>query len=51
MELPDSLWRLRDSSEVRLTKPILLLIGHSSADMPFHWLALVLLLVYVPLGF
>ena len=40
MELPDSLWRLRDSSEVRLTKPILLLIGHSSADMSFHWLAL-----------
>ena len=27
IELPDSLWRLRDSSEVRLTKPIILLIG------------------------
>eukprot|EP00439_Symbiodinium_sp_Y106_P074151 s1762_g14.t1 len=36
VELPDSLWRLRDSSEVRLTKPILLLIGVS------HWVACLL---------
>ncbi|CAE7660868.1 Hcn4 [Symbiodinium pilosum] len=36
IELPDSLWRLRDSSEVRLTKPIILLIGVS------HWVACLL---------
>ena len=31
--LPDSLWRLRDTSEVRLAKPILLLMGIA------HWVA------------
>ncbi|CAJ1327100.1 unnamed protein product [Effrenium voratum] len=33
IELPDSLWRLRDTSEVRLTKPVLLLMGVA------HWVA------------
>ena len=33
IELPDSFWRLRDTSEVRLAKPILLLMGIA------HWVA------------
>ena len=33
VELPDSFWRLRDTSEVRLAKPILLLMGIA------HWVA------------
>lgn len=33
VELPDSFWRLRDTSEVRLAKPILLLMGVA------HWVA------------
>eukprot|EP00438_Fugacium_kawagutii_P007541 Skav228224 [mRNA] locus=scaffold43:318666:323307:- [translate_table: standard] len=39
IELPDSLWRLRDTSEVRLAKPILLLMGiaHWVASCLFSW--------------
>lgn len=33
VELPDSFWRLREASEVRLAKPILLLMGIA------HWVA------------